>query len=114
MTTIAGPVTQAGTIVGTINYMSPEQLEAKPVDARSDIFAFGLVLYELITGRRAFDGTSTSSVIAAILKDQPPPIRQLCPDDSERCRSTSSRPAWRRIPTSDGSRHARLNTRSSG
>jgi Tol biopolymer transport system component len=82
MTTIAGPVTHAGTIVGTINYMSPEQLEAKPVDARSDIFAFGLVLYELITGRRAFEGTSTSSVIAAILKDQPPPIRQLCPATS--------------------------------
>lgn len=79
MTTIAGPVTHAGTIVGTINYMSPEQLEAKAADARSDIFAFGLVFYELITGRRAFDRTSTSSVIAAILKDQPPPIRHLCP-----------------------------------
>jgi len=79
MTTIAGPMTQAGTIVGTVNYMSPEQVEGKPVDARSDIFAFGLVLYELLTGRRAFDGASTSSVIAAILKDQPPPIRQLCP-----------------------------------
>ena len=79
MTTIAGPVTQVGSIVGTINYMSPEQVEGKPVDARSDIFAFGLVLYELITGRRVFDGASASSVIAAILKDQPPPLRELCP-----------------------------------
>ena len=79
LTTMADPLTHAGTIVGTINYMSPEQLEAKPVDSRSDIFAFGLVLYELLTGRRAFDGANTSSVIAAILKDQPPSIRQLRP-----------------------------------
>ena len=79
MTTIGGPATSAGVIVGTLNYMSPEQVEAKPVDARSDIFAFGLILYELITGKRVFDGTTAGSVIAAILKDQPPPIREVCP-----------------------------------
>jgi len=79
MTTIAGPATGAGAIVGTLNYMSPEQVEGKPVDARSDIFAFGVVLYELITGKRAFDRGSPGSVIAAIVKEQPPPVRELCP-----------------------------------
>jgi eukaryotic-like serine/threonine-protein kinase len=79
MTTIAGPATGAGAIVGTLNYMSPEQVEAKPLDARSDIFAFGVVLYELITGKRAFDRGSPGSVIAAIVKEQPLPVRELCP-----------------------------------
>ena len=51
------PATGAGTIVGTLHYMSPEQIEAQEADARSDIFSFGLVFYELITGKRAFDGT---------------------------------------------------------
>ena len=68
-----------GTILGTLQYMSPEQLEAKEVDARSDLFAFGVVLYELITGKRAFEGDTPASVIAAILKEQPLPITRLCP-----------------------------------
>lgn len=79
MSTIGGPATGAGTILGTLQYMSPEQVEAKEADARSDIFAFGLVLYELITGKRVFDGTSPASVAASILKDQPLPISQLRP-----------------------------------
>ena len=68
MATVGGPATGVGTILGTLQYMSPEQLEGKDADARSDIFAFGVVLYELITGKRAFEGNSPASVIASILK----------------------------------------------
>ncbi len=69
------PLTAQGTILGTMQYMSPEQLQGRDADARSDIFAFGLVLYEMLTGRRAFDGTSAASVIGAIL-ERPAPIVQ--------------------------------------
>jgi Tol biopolymer transport system component/predicted Ser/Thr protein kinase len=79
MATVGGPATGLGTILGTLQYMSPEQLEAKDADARSDIFAFGAVLYELITGKRAFEGSTPASVIASILKEQPQPITQLSP-----------------------------------
>ena len=79
MATVGGPATGVGTILGTLQYMSPEQLEAKDADARSDIFAFGAVLYELITGKRAFEGSTPASVIASILKGQPQPITQLSP-----------------------------------
>ena len=79
MATVGGPATGVGTILGTLQYMSPEQLEAKDADARSDIFAFGVVLYELITGKRAFEGNTPASVIASILKEQPQPITQLSP-----------------------------------
>src|ERR1022692_943366 len=65
------PLTTAGSIVGTIQYMSPEQIEGKDADARSDIFAFGAVLYEMATGKRAFDGKSQASVVAAILTAEP-------------------------------------------
>ena len=65
------PATAAGTILGTLHYMSPEQIEGRDADGRSDIFAFGAILYEMIAGRRAFDGASPASVIGAILKDQP-------------------------------------------
>jgi serine/threonine-protein kinase len=67
-------LTQAGTIVGTAAYMSPEQVEAKPVDARSDIFSFGVVLYEMLTGRRAFQGDSAIAILAAILTKEPAPL----------------------------------------
>jgi Tol biopolymer transport system component/predicted Ser/Thr protein kinase len=66
-------LTGENTIVGTLPYMSPEQLQAKPVDTRSDIFSFGLVLYEMLTGRRAFNGDSRASLMASILKDDPLP-----------------------------------------
>jgi Tol biopolymer transport system component len=66
------PLTAQGTILGTLQYMSPEQLEGHPADARSDIFAFGCVLFEMLTGQRAFDGASQASVIGAILRDPPP------------------------------------------
>ena len=65
------PRTEAGSIVGTAAYMSPEQAQGGAVDTRSDIFAFGAVLYEMLTGRRAFQGTTALSVLAAILKDEP-------------------------------------------
>jgi serine/threonine-protein kinase len=72
-------LTTEGTIVGTLQYMAPEQLEGKPADARTDLFAFGTVLYEMLTGRRAFEGTSSASVMAAILEREPPPPSVLQP-----------------------------------
>ena len=73
------PVTQQGTIVGTFQYMSPEQMEGKEADTRSDIFSLGAVLYEMATGRRAFEGKTTASVIAAILEREPPAISSVQP-----------------------------------
>ena len=71
------PLTTAGALVGTIQYMSPEQIEGREADARSDIFAFGAVLYEMVTGRRAFEGKTQISVASAILEKDPQPIRDL-------------------------------------
>jgi eukaryotic-like serine/threonine-protein kinase len=70
--TMTSPLTGRATVVGTLPYMSPEQLEGRELDARSDIFSFGALLYEMITGRRAFDGASEASVIGAILERDPP------------------------------------------
>jgi eukaryotic-like serine/threonine-protein kinase len=75
----ASPITQAGTIVGTFQYMSPEQLEGKDPDARSDIFALGAVLYEMATGKRAFEGKSQISVMSAILEKEPEPVSKIQP-----------------------------------
>jgi Tol biopolymer transport system component len=72
-----GPLTEKGTVLGTFQYMSPEQLEGKDVDPRSDIFALGAVLYEMSTGRKAFSGASRASLIAAILSSEPPPISTI-------------------------------------
>jgi eukaryotic-like serine/threonine-protein kinase len=72
-------LTGEGSILGTLQYMAPEQIEGHEADARSDIFAFGLVLYELITGKRAFTGKSQASLIASILKEQPHPLHDLQP-----------------------------------
>jgi serine/threonine protein kinase/Tol biopolymer transport system component len=71
------PLTTAGSIVGTIQYMSPEQIEGKEADARSDIFAFGALLYEMATGKRAFEGKSQISVASAILEKDPQPISAI-------------------------------------
>ena len=65
--------TAAGIVVGTLSYMSPEQAEGLPIDERSDIFSFGAVLYELLTGRRAFDGTTSLQVLDAVRRVNPPP-----------------------------------------
>ena len=76
---VASDLTTPGTILGTVQYMAPEQLEGKDADARTDIFAFGAVLYEMITGRKAFEGASHASLIAAILEHEPPPLSSLQP-----------------------------------
>jgi Tol biopolymer transport system component/predicted Ser/Thr protein kinase len=74
-----GPLTQEGTLLGTFQYMAPEQLEGHEADARTDIFALGTVLYESATGRRAFQGTSRASLIAAIVAGTPTPMSQIAP-----------------------------------
>jgi eukaryotic-like serine/threonine-protein kinase len=75
----ASPVTVAGTMVGTVQYMSPEQIQGKEADARSDIFAFGAMLYEMLAGKRAFEGKSQLSVASAILDREPEPLSTLQP-----------------------------------
>jgi Tol biopolymer transport system component/predicted Ser/Thr protein kinase len=79
--TVAGSpaLTQGGTILGTFQYMAPEQLEGKEADARTDIFAFGCVLYEMTTGKKAFSGASQASLISAIMQNDPPPISSTQP-----------------------------------
>jgi hypothetical protein len=70
------PGTGAGTVLGTVGYMSPEQVRGQPLDHRSDIFAFGAVLYEMLSGRRAFRGNSAVETLNAILKEDPPPLTE--------------------------------------
>ncbi len=72
--TMVSPLTQQGSLIGTFLYMAPEQLDGKEVDTRSDIWAFGCVLYEMATGRRAFEGKTQASLIGAIMNSEPPPI----------------------------------------
>jgi eukaryotic-like serine/threonine-protein kinase len=71
------PASGEGSIVGTVSYMSPEQAEGKKVDARSDIFSFGALLYEMVTGRRAFQGDSRLSTLSAVLREEPKPASQI-------------------------------------
>jgi len=77
--TMATPLTGAGMIVGTFQYMAPEQLEGGEADARSDLWAFGATVYEMATGKKAFEGHSQASLIASILREQPRPIAELQP-----------------------------------
>jgi eukaryotic-like serine/threonine-protein kinase len=70
------PLTSAGTVLGTVGYMSPEQVRGQPIDHRSDIFSFGVVLYEMLTGRRAFQGDSAVETMNAILKEDPAPVAE--------------------------------------
>jgi serine/threonine-protein kinase len=74
---LSAPMTVEGSILGTVSYMSPEQADARPVDARSDIFTFGVVLYEMLTGRKAFAAGSTVSTLSAILRDDPKPMSEI-------------------------------------
>jgi Tol biopolymer transport system component/predicted Ser/Thr protein kinase len=97
--------TEEGTIVGTVSYMSPEQAEGKKLDARSDIFSFGSVLYEMATGQQAFHGDSKMSTLAAILNQEPKPISQLVPGiprDLEkivnRCLRKAPNRRWQAMP----------------
>jgi len=78
--TIARPKTEPGMLLGTLAYMSPEQARGKKVDARTDIFSFGILLYEMVTGRAPFEGETTSDIIASILKVDPPPLVFHSPD----------------------------------
>jgi Tol biopolymer transport system component/predicted Ser/Thr protein kinase len=77
--TISASITERGAIVGTVAYMSPEQTQDKEIDARSDIFSFGIVLYEMATGKQAFPGESAATIIGEILHKEPKPIRELNP-----------------------------------
>src|SRR5688572_24463320 len=74
------PHTGRGVVLGTVSYMSPEQAEGKPLDARSDIFSFGALLYEMCTGQRAFRGDSQVGVMASVLREEPRPVADLRPD----------------------------------
>src|ERR1700689_5256826 len=79
-TRIEAPLTVEGSMMGTVNYMSPEQAEGKKLDAPSDIFSFGAVLYEMVTGQCAFRGNSGISTLSAVLRDDIQPIVDLAPD----------------------------------
>jgi eukaryotic-like serine/threonine-protein kinase len=95
------PMTELGAIVGTFQYMSPEQLEGKELDGRSDIFSLGAVLYEMVTGRKAFEGKTQYSVASAILEKDPELIRTVKPmappmldDVVRRCLAKNPEERW--------------------
>jgi serine/threonine protein kinase/TolB-like protein/Tfp pilus assembly protein PilF len=94
-------VTRDGAVLGTVRYMAPEQLEGSEVDARSDLFSFGAVLFEMLTGRRAFNGDTAAAVRAAVLEDEPPPVSSLQPrvphvvdDMVRRCLAKQPQDRW--------------------
>jgi eukaryotic-like serine/threonine-protein kinase len=107
------PATQEGTIVGTFQYMSPEQVEGKELDGRSDIFSLGTVLYEMVTGKRAFEGKSQLSVASAILEREPAPITSVKPLTPPRS-IMSYENALRKFQTIDGRVPQTSNMRSVG
>ena len=88
MATTPAAVTSQGAILGTLQYMSPEQLDGSEADARSDIFAFGALVYEMVTGRKAFEGKSQASLIAAIMSADPAADQRRC-NRLRRLRSTA-------------------------
>src|SRR6202521_5259939 len=77
--TTPASVTAQGTILGTFQYMAPEQIEGMEADARTDLFAFGCLLYEMLTGNKAFEGKTRASLLGAILKDEPLPVSKVQP-----------------------------------
>jgi len=102
--TASASPTHEGSIVGSVPYMSPEQAEGKPVDRRSDIFSFGSVMYELLTGQRAFEGGSRARTLARVLNDEPRPLRELVPGISptvegivQRCLRKEPTRRWQRM-----------------
>jgi len=102
--------TVAGTVMGTVGYMSPEQAEGRPVDTRSDLFSLGTILYEMLAGRRPFKGDTATGTLAALLRDDPPPLAgvdpKVCVTTHRRWRAStrrwpgSSNDACRRTPAS--------------
>jgi non-specific serine/threonine protein kinase len=78
--TVSRGLTQPGTVVGTVPYMSPEQVSGRPVDPRTDIFSLGVILYEIASGRRPFEGSSSAELVSAILRDTPRPLGELRAD----------------------------------
>ena len=103
-TIAAAPLTVEGSIVGTVSYMSPEQAQGHKVDARSDIFSFGVVLYEMVTGARAFQGDNALSTLSAILRDEARPVTEIAPDAPpqieqliERCLRKNPDDRWQSI-----------------
>ncbi len=87
----AGDLTRSGTVVGTARYLAPEQVEARPVDARTDIYALGLLLYEMLAGRSPFQGDSDMAAALARLTTPPPPLRELRPDVPPRVEAVTMR-----------------------
>ena len=87
----ARPLTGAGAVLGTLPYMAPEQLEGRDTDARTDIFAFGAILFEMLSGRRAFSGDSQASLIAAIIEREPASLDRPVTRHAGRARSTRSK-----------------------
>jgi TolB-like protein/Tfp pilus assembly protein PilF len=88
LTRTSSPISEVGQVLGTMPYMAPEQIRGETVDARSDLFSFGVVVYELVSGKRPFGGQSSADVSSAILRDAPPPLREVPPDLArilERC-----------------------------
>jgi len=120
-----GPQTQVGVVLGTVAYMSPEQAEGKPVDAHSDVFSFGSVLYEMLAGRRPFQGDSQLSTRMAILRDPAPPLKlvrhdvpsvlerilQRCLEKDPGARYSSGAELWKDLATCQ-TRLARVSLRS--
>jgi eukaryotic-like serine/threonine-protein kinase len=82
--TVSADLTKEGTLLGTVPYMAPEQLQGRECDARTDIFAFGAVLYEMVSGRRPFAGETVANLVAAILEHEPPPLLESCSRELDR------------------------------
>ena len=98
-TAIAAP-TQPGTVMGTAGYMSPEQASGQPVDFHSDQFTLGAILYEMATGKRAFQRKTGAETLTAIIREEPEPLSQLAPEGSRRPCAGSSSAASPRTPRS--------------
>jgi serine/threonine protein kinase len=96
-------LTAQGAILGTLQYMAPEQLEGRETDARTDLFAFGAVLHEMVTGKRVFEGRSQASLISAIMSTPPAPVSSLQPLAPTSLDHIVAA-AWRRMSTSVGNR----------
>ena len=98
--------TAAGVVLGTAGYMSPEQVRGVTADYRADIFAFGAVLYEMLTGQRAFGGETMMDVMMAAAREEAPPLDLVSTGPAAVTRARWSSAVWRRIPHVDFSRRA--------